>query len=81
MIILTLKVVALPNKHFFKFNWYDMNVLIFQSSPDSEVRKGDSDKQRLQAEIERLQEENKSLKVMLHSYYYIVKFDILYTLE
>jgi hypothetical protein len=47
----------------------------------SEVRKGDSDKQRLQAEIERLQEENKSLKVILHSYYYIVKFDILYTLE
>lgn len=33
-----------------------------KSSPDSEVRKGDSDKQRLQAEIERLQEENKSLK-------------------
>ncbi|CAC5403975.1 VAPA [Mytilus coruscus] len=33
-----------------------------KSSPESEGRKGDSDKQRLQAEIEKLQDENKSLK-------------------
>ncbi|XP_063439684.1 vesicle-associated membrane protein-associated protein A-like [Mytilus galloprovincialis] len=33
-----------------------------KSSPESEGRKGESDKQRLQAEIEKLQDENKSLK-------------------